>query len=149
MFRTKLLLFKVGSSKYACDITSVDRIIKYENLCYIPSKQYTFEGVYNHEGIVIKIFNLSKILGVDNLEDNTHKKIIIAKNNSILAGLVVDEVLEVFNYNQETLNELNNEDRKDESDKNVIRDMILIDEEIVRYLHIDNIVDMELEKSDL
>lgn len=149
MLRTKLLIFKVGSTKYACNITSVDRIIKYENLSYVPSKQFTFEGVYNHEGVVIKIFNLSKILGVDNLKDSTHKKIIIAKNNSILVGLVVDEVLEVFNYNLEDSSNLSNEDRDLKLDKNVVRDMILIGDEIVRYLNIGEIVDMELGKSEL
>ncbi len=145
MLRSKLLIFKVGNSKYACNIISVDRIIKYENLTYVPSKHYTFEGVYNHEGSVIKIFNLAKILGADITPDNTHKKIIIAKDNDKLVGLVVDEVLEVFNYNKADIESTD----IDEESSNNIKGMILIDNEIIRYLSIGKIVEMELEESDI
>lgn len=146
------MIFKVGKSKYACNIKCVDRIVKYENLTYVPSKQESFEGLYNYEGEVIKIFNLSKRLGAQNDDNTSHKKIIIVKDNNILVGVVVDEVLEVFNYDKA---EVNREDIAEAASKtkaidlSYVNDMILINNKIVIYVSITKIVEMELGESDL
>lgn len=157
MFRSKLLMFKVGKSKYACNIKDVDRIIKYENLTYVPSNQPSFEGFYNHEGRVIKIFNLSKRFGVedDHSVDLPHKKIIIVKDGDILVGIVVDEVLEVFNYGNLNVGKENKKDLNAVKDKgksidlHYVKDMILLNGEIIIYISITKIIAIELEESDL
>lgn len=152
MLTSKLLIFKVGKSKYACNTTCVDRIIKYENLTYLPSIQKTLEGVYNHEGTVINIYNLSRRLGVESYTDKTHKKIIIVKNNDVLVGIVVDEVLEVFNYNKENSeNTCNTKNAENINGINFrfVKDMILLNGEIVIYLSMSKIVEIELEESKL
>lgn len=151
MFSEKLLIFKIGKGKYAFNTTYVDRIIKYENLTELPSTQKTLLGLYNHEGNVIKIYSLAKRLGLEFNEDNAHKKIIIVKNNDVLVGIVVDEVLEVFNYNKENKN-YNSDLNKNSSDMEVldfkyVKDMILINNEIVIYLLAPKIVEIELEES--
>lgn len=151
MFSEKLLIFKIGKGKYAFNTTYVDRIIKYENLTELPSTQKTLLGLYNHEGNVIKIYSLAKRLGLEFKDDNTHKKIIIVKNNDVLVGIVVDEVLEVFNYNKENKND--NSDLNKNSpeievlDFKYVKDMILINNEIVIYLLAPKIVEIELEES--
>lgn len=151
MFSEKLLIFKIGKGKYAFNTTYVDRIIKYENLTELPSTQKTLLGLYNHEGNVIKIYSLAKRLGLEFNEDNAHKKIIIVKNNDVLVGIVVDEVLEVFNYNKENKNynsELNkNSPEIEVLDFKYVKDMILINNEIVIYLLAPKIVEIELEES--
>ena len=158
MFRSKLLIFKVGKSKYACNIKDVDRIIKYENLTYVPSKQVSFEGFYNHEGRVIKIFNMSKRLGVeyDTSVKNTNRKIIIVKDGNVLVGIVVDEVLEVFNYGDQNSKITDDEEKLNtvkDKDKYInlhyVKDMILLNGEIVIYISITKIIAIELEESDL
>ena len=151
-------MFKVGNSKYACNIKDVDRIIKYEYLTHVPSNQPSFEGFYNHEGRVIKIFNLSKRFGVedDHSVDLAHKKIIIVKDEDILVGIVVDEVLEVFNYGDSSIkteikDELNTikKEKGKSIDLHYVKDMILLNGEIIIYISITKIIAIELEESDL
>lgn len=152
MLDTKLLIFKIGKGKYAFDTTYVDRIIKFENLTYVPSTQKTLVGLYNHEGNVIKIYSLAKRIGVESGLENSHKKIIIVKNNDVLVGIVVDEVLEVFNYNKENSEDSSNFTKNSDSnseglDFRYVKDMVLINEEIVIYLSVAKIVKIELEES--
>lgn len=151
MLSNKLLIFRLGNGKYACDTEYVDRIIKYENLTYLPSLQPSLEGLYNYEGQVIKIYNIAILLGIGIETEGTNKKIIIIKHNDILVGFVVNEVLEVFNY----LREIEDKTRDIKSAINVkqldfqyVKDMILINNEIVIYLRMDKIVDKELGESD-
>lgn len=151
MLSNKLLIFRLGNGKYACDTNYVDRIIKYENLTYLPSLQPSLEGLYNYEGQVIKIYNIAILLGIDIKNEGTNKKIIIIKNKDVLVGFVVNEVLEVFNY----LREIEDKTRDIKSVINVnqldfqyVKDMILINDEIVIYLRMDKIVDKELGESD-
>ena len=148
--KSKLLIFKLGDGKYACNTFYVDRFIKYENLTYLPSAKKTLEGLYNHEGNVIKIYSLSKRLGLESEENKPHKKIIIVKNNNILTGIVVDEVLEVINYDK--VHEDQKRDIKEVGDLTgvdfkYVEDMILINDEIIVYLDIKKIVQIELEES--
>ncbi len=151
MLDKKLLIFKIGKGKYAFDTVYVDRIVKYENLTEIPSPQKTLIGLYNYEGNVIKIYSLAKRLGLEFKNDNTHKKIIIVKNNDIVVGIVVDEVLEVFNYNKDDKNissDINkNTPNMEVLDFKYVKDMILINDEIVIYLLASKIVEIELEES--
>lgn len=152
MLNTKLLIFKIGKGKYAFDTTHVDRIIKFENLTYIPSTQKTLVGLYNHEGNVIKIYSLAKRLGVESQLENAHKKIIIVKNNDVLVGIVVDEVLEVFNYNKDNFKNRskitqNSDNNMEGLDFKYVKDMVLINDEIIIYLSVPKIVKIELEES--
>lgn len=149
MVQSKLLIFKLGNGKYACNTIYVDRIVRYENLTYLPSDQSTLEGLYNYEGEVIKIYSLAKKLGVQSEVDKTHKKIIIVKNKNILVGIIVDEVLEVFNYDGEEQESTDVEGicKLEKLDFKYVKDMILIENEIVIYLSIIKIVKDELEKS--
>lgn len=151
MLSNKLLIFRLGNGKYACDTDYVDRIIKYENLTYLPSLHPSLEGLYNYEGQVIKIYNLAKLLGIGIENDRINKKVIIIKHRDVLIGVVVNEVLEVFNY----LREVENKTRDIKSAINVnqldfqyVKDMILINNEIVIYLCMEKIVDKELGESD-
>ena len=150
MLRSKLLIFKLGSGKYACSTECVDRIIKYENLTYLPSTQLTLAGLYNYEGNVIQIYNLAKRLNIQSEDNNTHKKIIIVKNKGVLSGFIVDEVLEVFNYFDGNNSCYINDSKKIEVlDEKFVKDMILINGEIIIYLSISKIVEMELQESEL
>lgn len=154
MIIEKLLIFKLGDGRYACNTNYVDRIIKYDNLTHVPSEQDTLEGLYNHEGKVIKIYNLSKRFKVKFNNENFHKKIIIVKFKEDIIGVIVDEVLEVFNYNKEN-NEnqdkdlINNFNQSREIDFKYVEDMILINGEIVIYISIDKILQLELQESEL
>ncbi len=151
MLDKKLLIFKIGKGKYAFDTIYVDRIVKYENLTEIPSPQKTLIGLYNYEGNVIKIYSLAKRLGLEFKNDNTHKKIIIVKNNNTVVGIVVDEVLEVFNYNKDDKNVTSDVNQNTPNievlDFKYVKDMILINDEIVIYLLASKIVEIELEES--
>ncbi len=149
MLQSKLLIFKLGNGKYACNTIYVDRIVKYENLTHPPLERPTLEGLYNYEGEIIKVYNLSKKLGIRSEVDRTHKKIIIVKNKNVLVGIVVDEVLEVFNYDEENNRgqELEGLYKLNQLDFKYVKDMILINNEIVMYLSIIKIVEDELEES--
>ncbi len=151
MLSNKLLIFRLGNGKYACDTNYVDRIIKYENLTYLPSLQPSLEGLYNYEGQVIKIYNIAILLGIGIKNEGANKKIIIIKHKDVLVGFVVNEVLEVFNYFREIedkTRDIKSAINVNQLDFQYVKDMILINDEIVIYLRMDKIVDKELGESD-
>lgn len=64
-----LIVFNVGTNRYAMDIENIQRIIQSCDLTSIPNRHEFVDGMMSHEGNVIKVMSFRKLIGLQTYED--------------------------------------------------------------------------------
>lgn len=90
-----LVIFRLNDQIYGVSIMVVDGIIKTQTITPVPRAPYSIVGVTNLRGIVLPVINMHQRLGLEELENSQHSRIIIINKTDVSAGLMVDEVLAV------------------------------------------------------
>lgn len=98
MASQQLVIFRVNEEHYGIGITQVDSIIKPLEIYKIPNTPEYVEGLINLRGKVYTVFNLRKRFGLPDKEFDDNTKIIITKVDSMVIGLIVDEVNEILTF---------------------------------------------------
>jgi len=97
------LTFILQGEEYGIDILCVQEIRVWSNVTELPNKPVYIKGVINLRGIIIPIIDLRQRFGKDPLEYTDQTVTIILKNkqveNSMVVGIVVDAVSEVYKFN--------------------------------------------------
>ncbi len=103
----QIIIFKVQNSLLGLDIRDVNEIIRYQPPSEVPDVPDYWEGIINLRSSVIAIANLAKRLKLSCSEVNDHTKIIVVKLSSGQSlGLVVDEVVGIYNAKEEEIEEV-------------------------------------------
>lgn len=92
----KILVFKINKEEFAVDITQVERILGYVEPTRVPESPSFVNGVIKYQEKIIPIIDLSKRLGLNNMNTFDDTKIIIVKQNDKCMGMIVDMVSEVI-----------------------------------------------------
>jgi purine-binding chemotaxis protein CheW len=90
-----LVVFRLNDQVYGVSIMVVESIIKNQAITPVPRAPFSIVGVTNLRGIVLPVINMHQRLGLEELENSPHTRIIIINKSDISAGLMVDEVLAV------------------------------------------------------
>jgi chemotaxis signal transduction protein len=64
-----LIVFSVGSNKYALDIENIQRIIQASELTNIPNAHPLIDGMLSHEEKVIKVLNFRKLINIQSYDE--------------------------------------------------------------------------------
>jgi len=64
-----LIVFSVGTNKYALDIENIQRIIQAEELTNIPNTHKYVDGMMSYEDKVIKVLSFRKLIGLESYDD--------------------------------------------------------------------------------
>ncbi len=64
-----LIVFSVGSNKYALDIENIQRIIQATELSNIPNAHELIDGMMSYEDNVIKVLNFRKLIGMQRYDE--------------------------------------------------------------------------------
>ena len=64
-----LIVFKVGTNRYALNIEYIQRIIQAEELTYIPGAHKYVDGMMSYEDKVIKVLNFRKLIGLEGYDE--------------------------------------------------------------------------------
>ena len=64
-----LIVFSVGSNRYAMDIENIQRIIQATHLTAIPNAHKYIDGMMSHEESVLKVMSFRKLIGLPSYED--------------------------------------------------------------------------------
>ena len=100
----ELLSFQLGEEIYAVPLIRIQQIIKPRPVTYVPRAPEYIMGIISLRGSIIPVFDLKRRLGLGVSEVGRKSRIIIIKlNEKVLAGLLVDQVLEVARVGSETL----------------------------------------------
>ncbi|RQD76127.1 MAG: purine-binding chemotaxis protein CheW [Candidatus Syntrophonatronum acetioxidans] len=93
----QLVIFSLHGEEFGIDINQVKEVLKFIQVTHIPHTAEYVEGVINLRGEVIPVVNLRKRFDIsDEKEEELKKRIIIAKIEGDLVGLIVDSVSEVL-----------------------------------------------------
>ncbi len=92
----KLVAFRSADKKYAVNIKQVHEVIRMREITAIPEAARFVEGIINLRGRIITVISLGKKHGLQKLKPPKKTRIIIAKLNSRLIGVIVDEVSDVI-----------------------------------------------------
>jgi purine-binding chemotaxis protein CheW len=105
----KYLIFEVKNQSYAVTIRNVKEIIRMVEVSPLPMSKSsigdnTIEGAIFLRGEVISIFSMAKQLGYDYVSSvNSKDKILIADINGNNFGFIIDEVREVREIEEKSL----------------------------------------------
>ena len=91
-----LIVFTAHDKEYAVDIMQVCEVIRIRDTTPIPDAPDFVEGVINLRGNVVSIISLRKKLGFEKKELDRSSRIIIAKVDDNMLGVVVDNVTDVL-----------------------------------------------------
>ncbi|MGA7827820.1 MAG: chemotaxis protein CheW [Geobacteraceae bacterium] len=93
----KYLRFRVANEEYGISLLQIREIIKVRDITEVPGMPGFVAGVLSLRGIIIPIFDLRLRLGLGTNEAPGWERIIIARMQERLFGLLVDEVNQVLN----------------------------------------------------
>lgn len=94
---TQYIKIRIQDEYFGIDIKYVDNIVRMQHITRVPQAPSYVKGVINLRGEVIPVFSLRLKMGLDEIEENKHFRIIILKYEGETVGFIVDEVREVAN----------------------------------------------------
>lgn len=100
--RRKYLVFKLGNEKFGVELSSVKEVIGLTEITEVPQVPSYFQGLINLRGKIISVIDLRKKMGLLAADYEPKKtSIIITEIQSVVLGVVVDDVEEVASYQKE------------------------------------------------
>lgn len=97
------LCFRVSDEVYGIDIMDIKEIIKPREVTEVPRAPVFVSGILSLRGTIIPIIDMRRRLGLDSHEPTGKERIIVIKNSPSFSGLLVDEVIQVVQIQQETV----------------------------------------------
>lgn len=96
MAEMQFVVFNLNDEEYAIEISTVDGILKYQEITKVPQTDEFILGIINLRGQVIPIYNLKKKFYGENSIISDDTRIIVTNQNNIVVGVIVDSVAEVL-----------------------------------------------------
>lgn len=96
--RAQLVVFRVGAERYAADVFSVERVLRFQRPRTIPNVPAWLDGVIDYAGRAVPVIDLRTRFDLPVSSDPEHARIIVLNvANELLAATVdgVDEVVTV------------------------------------------------------
>ena len=92
----QLVVFELGEENFGVDISSVESIIKMQELTKVPHAPGFVEGVTNLRGIVLPVLDLRKRFSMPKADESKDTRIVVTNVEGIKVGMIVDSVSEVL-----------------------------------------------------
>lgn len=98
------IVIKLGEESYGIQIGLVDNIVRMQKITRVPKSQPYYMGVINLRGEVVPVMSLRRRFGLEEDVYAGSTRIIITKlEDQSLVGMIVDEVREVVNLDESTI----------------------------------------------
>jgi purine-binding chemotaxis protein CheW len=138
----RYLTFKIANEEYGVEILNVQEIIGIIDITRIPKSPLFMRGIINLRGKVIPVIDLRLKFGLESIR-NTEKTCIIVVHNfandlNLTTGIIVDEVFEVFDIQEEEIEDTISYGAK--IDTTFVLGMGIIQEKVVALLDIERIL---------
>ena len=92
----QVVRFMVGRESFGVEIGKVQEIVTVPEITRVPDTPDFIEGIINLRGKIVSVVDLRKRLKFDGAERNKKNRILVTELDGKVAGLIVDEVSEVF-----------------------------------------------------
>ncbi|NLV35175.1 MAG: chemotaxis protein CheW [Clostridiaceae bacterium] len=105
----RYLVFKIGEEEYGIDIRKITTIIEKDmEIARVPKLPTFLKGVINLRGEIIPVMSMRLKLGLSEDSYGPDTRIIIISLDEVSAGLIVDSVAEVIEFNDESIESIAN-----------------------------------------
>ncbi len=92
------IYFRVGKNSYAIPLTNVLEVMKLPKLDYPQKLPANFVGVLKVNNLVLNVLDIRFYLDIKVEKYSTSNKLIIVKTDETLFGLIVDEILDIVDF---------------------------------------------------
>lgn len=92
------IYFRVGKNSYAMPLTNVLEVMKLPKLDYPQKLPANFVGVLKVNNLVLNVLDIRFYLDIKVEKYSTSNKLIIVKTDETLFGLIVDEILDIVDF---------------------------------------------------
>lgn len=92
----QLVVFEVGNEAFGIDISSVQEIIRLQQITDVPKAPMHVKGVINLRGKVIPIIDLRDKFSLAQTEETKSSRIVVVDVLGSTVGMIVDAVSEVL-----------------------------------------------------
>ncbi len=96
MAERQFVVYKLNKEEYGIEITSVEEILKYQEITSVPQADELILGVINLRGKVIPVYNLKKKYYNQDIVPTEETRIVVISVNDLSLGMIVDSVSEVI-----------------------------------------------------
>jgi purine-binding chemotaxis protein CheW len=99
----QLVVFELANEHYGVEISSVESIIKMQEITRIPHSPAFVEGITNLRGLVLPVIDLRKRFGLESQEASRDSRIMVVALGTFKVGMIVDGVSEVLRVASESI----------------------------------------------
>jgi len=103
---TSYINFKIGKEYFAISVYKVLEIIQFEQITQIPNSSDFIRGVINFRGSIVPVIDMHKRFNIEKPELENRMVVVVDmqnKENSVTMGLLVDEVVNVIEFNYKSI----------------------------------------------
>jgi purine-binding chemotaxis protein CheW len=91
----EVVTFRLGDDRFAGDVASVERVLRYAKPTPLPNLPAWIEGVLDYQDRVVAVVDLRARFGLERRAPRPESRIIIFSSGDEWIGAIVDAVLEV------------------------------------------------------
>ncbi|WP_456434221.1 chemotaxis protein CheW [Thermosulfuriphilus sp.] len=99
----QLVVFSLGPEEFGLEITSVREIVRPQKITPVPLTPSYILGLSNLRGQIIPVIDMRLRLGLKTRSIDERSRLLVISFNGDLVGLLVDEVKEVFSFEEKLL----------------------------------------------
>jgi purine-binding chemotaxis protein CheW len=99
----QLVVFELANEHYGVEISSVESIIKMQEITRIPHSPAFVEGITNLRGLVLPVIDLRKRFSLEAQEISRDSRIMVVALGAVKVGMIVDAVSEVLRVPSESI----------------------------------------------
>ncbi len=103
MGETQVVVFMLNNELCSVEASIVYKIEKYSEVSFVPQLPDYISGVYNLRGRVVPVVDLNKRFTMGDSEITKKTKIIITEKDNQLLGFMVNNVLEIINLDENSI----------------------------------------------
>ena len=103
--KNKYISFNLNKDYYCIALDYVKEVLKDTSITNVPGTPDFVEGIMNLRGDYITVINLKNFLGLPSEKANDKKPVIIVKCNELKLALLIDKINELFDFQENDLQE--------------------------------------------
>ena len=104
--KNKYISFNLNSNTYCIALDYVKEVLKDTSITNVPGTPDFIEGIMNLRGDYITVINIKNFLGLDAGVVAEKKPVIIIKCNELKLAFLIDKINELFEFQQDDINDL-------------------------------------------
>lgn len=130
----QVVIFKLGDEQFAVETAKVQGINDIMEITRVPKAPYYIKGLINLRGNVISLLDINLLLNIDKEQEVEQSNIIILNMEDEHIGITVDEVDEVLEVDEDSI------EKADDNKRTYVKGIINFKNRVVTLIDIDKVI---------